>query len=119
MNKFKKGDKVNIHDGSYCFGIQNGEYSGNCNHQDGSRKNLTVVKTNLRVVCLGSTSWPNELSGRFTAVDDLLVTNNNGSFWFTQSRFCNLIEPTHHIVIDGHGIVLSHKSFLALKEQFV
>ena len=123
MNKFKKGDKVNIYDGSYVFGIKNGGYSTYCDSRNDNRKNLTVVETGLSVVELRykDSKYNDEchLSGPYSAVNDLLVTDNNGSFWFTQSRFCNPVEPNHHIVIDGKTIVLSHKSFLALREQLV
>ncbi len=119
MEKFKEGDKVNIRDGSYVFGIQDGEYKNHCSNFGGSRNNLTVVKTGLYVVKLKNYehSEQNHLSGEFSAVSDLLVTDNKGSFWFTQSRFCKPAE--HHIVIDGKSITLSHKSFLALREQLV
>lgn len=123
MKKFKKGDKVNIHDGSYTFGIKGREYSIWCNNEDGSRNNLTVIETGLSVVELkfkdsiyGDSA---NLSGPYCAVNDLLVTDNNGNFWFTQSRFCNPAEPNHNIIIDGKTVILSHKSFLALKEQLV
>ena len=121
MNKFKKGDKVNITDGSYCFGIKNGEYSNYCNCFDGSRKNLTVIETGLCVAkTKGILEGTNDLSGEFSAVNDLLVTDNRGSFWFTQSRFCQPVETSHRVVLDGFGtITLTHKQYLSLKEQLV
>ena len=122
MSKFKVGDKVNIFDGSYCFGIQNGKYSDYCDCRDGSRNNLTVVATDLSVVKLRdySNAEQNNLSGEFSAVNDLLVTDGRGNFWFTQSRFCRPVEPTHTLVIEGVGtITLSHKQYLALREQLV
>lgn len=120
MNKFKKGDKINIFNGSWVFGIQDGKYHNHINNYDGGRKNLTVIETDLSVVKLkGMLGVKNHLSGEFSAVNDLLVTDNKGSFWFTQSRFCRLAEPNHTINIDGKEIVLSHKSYLALREQLV
>jgi len=121
MNKFNAGDKVNIHDSSYIFGIKKGEYSGYCNCRDDNRNNLTVVATDLSVVKLRE--YPgakqNNLSGRFTAVNDLLVTDGNGSFWFTQSRFCKPVDTGHNIVIDGKTVRISHESFLSLKGLLV
>jgi len=119
--KFKKGDKVDIRDGSWIFGIQDGEYKEHCNNRDGSRENLTVIETDLSVARLeGIFGDKNDLSGEFSAVNDLLVTDNKGSFWFTQSRFCKPAEPTHTLVIEGVGtITLSHKQYLALKKQLV
>lgn len=115
MEKFKKGDKVNIRDGSYIFGIQNGEYSEYCNNRDKSRKNLTVIRIGLTVLC----KLDRDMTGTFSVVNDMLVTDNYGDYWFTQSRFCNPAESNHTIIIDGKSITLSHKSFLALKEQLV
>ena len=123
MNKFKKGDKVNIRDGSYIFGIKDGGYSAYCGSGDDSRRNLIVVETGLSVVELKSKDsrygTSVHLSGPYSAINDLLITDNNGSFWFTQSRFCDHAESNHTIIIDGKIIILSHKSFLALKEQLV
>lgn len=120
MNKFKKGDKVDIRDGSYTFGIKNGEYISHCSGFDGSRNNLMVVEIGLSVLKLNDYKW-NEQNGfsGISVVNDLLVTDNNGSFWFTQSRFCDPTEPNHTIVIDDKTVILSHKSFLALREQLV
>jgi len=119
MNKFNVGDKVNIHDSSYIFGIKDGEYSRDCDYRGGNRNNLTVVATDLSVVKLRD--YPgaaqNNLSGRFTAVNDLLVTDGKDNFWFTQSRFCRPVKPDHIITIDGKGIRISHESYENLKEQ--
>ena len=118
MNKFKKGDKVNITNGSYCFGIRNGEYNNYCSLSDGSRRNLTVIETGLSVAKTKGVLGPNDLSGEYSAVNDLLVTDNKGSFWFTQSRFCQPVETSHRVVLDGYGaLTLTHKQYLSLKEQ--
>lgn len=124
VNKFKKGDKVNIIDGSYIIGIQNGEYKEYCNRCNGDRNNLTIVKTGLSVVrpIRGNYTYTlgrNNLDGQFTAVNDLLVTDNKGAFWFTQSRFCVASEPKHTIIIDGKTVILSHKSYLSMRAQLL
>lgn len=87
-NQMKKGDKVNVKDGSYGFGIQNGQYCTWLNNQDNSRKNLTVVETGLSVMKqAGKISY-----GEFRQQNDLLVTDEQGNFWFAQSRFCELVN---------------------------
>lgn len=105
------GDKVDMHDGSYCFGIKDGGYTSYCDRET-DRKSLTVVQINLSTMeCADGTR-----NGDYTQVCDILVTNNNGDFWFTQSRF---VKPAAHtITIDGKDIVISDESFANLKKQF-
>lgn len=80
--KFKPGDKVKVRDRSYNFGIDCGEYSTSIGHG-----NLTVVATGLTAMRGG-----HRLFGEYTQVCDLLVTDGNGGFWFTQTRFCEAVD---------------------------
>ena len=111
MRKLKVDDKVNIKDGSYAFGIENGRYtrSSNCDKREG----LAVISTGLKTM----RDADEERSGEYTQVCDLLVTDNDGGYWFTQSRFVEPVDPIHTIVIDGAEIEISDKSFKALKKQ--
>ncbi len=112
MRELKIGDKVDIIDGSYVFGIRNGRYTASCNHQNGDREGLTVVDTGLKTM----KDYTDKTTGESCAVCDILVTNNEGNYWFTQSSLVELCK--HTIVIDGKKIEISGKSFEALKRQF-
>jgi hypothetical protein len=81
------GDKVNINDGSWGFGVRDGQYchSTSCGN---NRKNLTVVAVGLYAMKDNT----DNRHGEFSAVNDIAVTDGHGSVWFTQSRFCELVD---------------------------
>ena len=81
------GDRVNVFDVSWSFGIYNGQYRhriplGNI------RKNLVVVKTGLSIM----KNPYGKTTGEYREQNDLLVTDKHGNFWFIQSRFCELVN---------------------------
>lgn len=79
--ELKIGDKVRITDGSYCFGILNGRY---VEHTDfACRDHLTIVAIGLSVM----EDYSKETQGEYSAVNDILVTDGEENYWFTQSRF--------------------------------
>lgn len=112
MRDLKVGDKVDMFDGSYAFGVNKEQYSTNCNARNGDRDGLTVVRTGLRV----SGQAYESTSGASTRVCDVLVTNSEGGFWFTQSRFLKLCNE-HTITIDDQEITISDKSYQELKRS--
>lgn len=100
MNKFKVGDKVRMVDGSGVFGIDNGEYSGHCNHRNGDRDNLTVKHIGLRIIP--------DIYNRYKAdcltgkdVCNILVADNYGKFWFVPNDQLVHITPKKIITING------------------
>ncbi|HDY88364.1 MAG TPA: hypothetical protein ENH82_09675 [bacterium] len=112
MRKLKTGDKIDITDGSYVFGICNGQYSEHCNHQNGDREGLTVIAVDLHAMA----DCREPTSGEFSNVCDILATDNEGNYWFIRSDFVQLCN--HTITIDGKKIEISGKSYEALKKQF-
>lgn len=113
MENLKVGDVVNMRDGSWSFGIKNGNYSSYCpSNKVGDRKNLRIVETGLDTM---KHSGDNR-SGEYCAICDILVTNDNGGFWFTQSRFLTLVNKKHIIVIDGKEVEIDDKTFQAIKK---
>lgn len=79
---FKIGDKVNVKDRSYGFGIQGGEYTSLI-----PMENLTVIKIDLQTTrnIFGKTS------GAFSELCDLLVADNDG-FYFIPSQDCKPVD---------------------------
>lgn len=78
----KVGNRVNVRDKSYSFGIQNGDYSPRLD----SMENLLIVHVDL------DTIRHTGEDKKYCGVNDLLVTDGRSGFWFTQSRFCRLID---------------------------
>jgi len=111
MTNVKIGDIVDMCDDSWCFGIEAGEFSTSCDWGKGSRNNLTVIETGLRAM----RDATDDRSGEYTAVCDILVIDDNGNFWFTQSRFVELHK--HTIVVDDKTIEISRESYIALKQS--
>ena len=109
----KVGDKIRMLDGSYAFGIKDGGYAVlTCCQQRGL---FTVIRTGLSVI--GDASKPNP-TGQFSRTANILITDNDGGFWFVLSKFAKRIS-THTITFDdGKTIIISDESFEALKEQF-
>ena len=111
MKMLKAGDKIRMTDGSWAFGVKDGEYVELEYCQ--SKGPFTVVKTGLQV--LGNTN--NHTSGQFNATADIFITDNDGGFWFVPSRFAKRM-PTHTITFDnGSAIVISDESFEALRKD--
>ena len=114
MRNFKVGDKIEMFDGSYAFGIKDGMYDVLSYCQ--SKGPFTIIRVNLST--LGFTVRPNK-SGRFDRTADILITDNNGGFWFVPSRFARLISPMHTITIAGKDIEISDESYRNLKKQLL
>ena len=108
----KVEDKIEMFDGSYAFGVKNGRYDTlSCCQSKGP---FTVIRVNLNT--LGYTQRPNVL-GQFDRTADILITDNNGGFWFVPSRFAQCV-PTHTVTFDnGEAITISDESYEALKNQ--
>ena len=101
----KIGDKVNITDGSYGFGIWDGELISYLPNRNDDRDNLTVVRTGLCAMREANGTR----HGEFTQVNDVLVTDGNGNFWFTQTRFCELVNKEIEVYYFCDGIDVTHK----------
>ena len=114
MRDLKVGDRVNMFDGSYAFGINKGQYSDDCSCFNDDRNGLTILEIDLRV----TENAYGKISGEYTTVCDILVTNGNGGFWFTRSRFLRLCNG-YTITIDGKEITISEKSYQELKRSLV
>ena len=110
MRDLKVGDRVDMHDGSFVFGICDGEYSTYCSSFNSDRDGLTVVKTGLRTI-----ENVKYVDNKVSHICDILVKNNHGNYWFVASSQCRL--SCHTIEIDGKTIELSGASFEALKKQ--
>lgn len=82
-NSMKIGDKVTMRDGSYSFGIQDGQY-GSIHGID--ERVLAIVQTGLHVM----RDYRGRTSGTFNTICDLLITDGEGNFFFAQSRS---VEP--------------------------
>lgn len=80
---YEIGDKVNIRDRSYGFGIENNRYTSSI-----PMKNLTIIETGLQV--MGNADGQVK-SGSFCEVCDLLVKNDVG-YYFIPSQDCKLIN---------------------------
>lgn len=76
----KVGNKVNMFDRSWAFGIRNGEYTSYV-----PMKNLIIVKTHLDVM----EHVDGDRTGQYSEICDLLVMDDNG-YYFVPSRFCKL-----------------------------
>lgn len=85
---FKIGDRVNMRDGSWSFGIYNDEYCHHVPNKPEIRQNLLVIKTNLTVM----EEADGDRTGHYSEVCDLLVTDENSGFWFTRSDLCNPVD---------------------------
>jgi len=113
MRDLKVGDKVDMKDGSWSFGVNKGEYSGSPNNFNGDRDGLTVIETDLRVM----KDCNDDKSGTFSGISDILVTDGKSGFWFAKSSQCKLCD--HTIEIDGKKIEMSAKSYENLKQQLL
>ena len=93
----KVNDVVNLIDGHYAFGIRNGRYVSGDRHWGGGDgesnilKNMTVIEIGISVMKLGSKHISFNRSTDDSQVCDLLVTDNNGSFWFVASRHVEIV----------------------------
>ena len=111
----KAGDKITITDGSYAFGIKDGEYIESLRHRNGEQ--FTVVQVSLTVARRSHVDW--EELGHKGTIADILITDNYDGFWFMSSQRAKLISPTHTLSFDGgNTIEISDESFQALKKQF-
>jgi len=82
---YKVGDRVNVYDGSWSFGIYNGKYCGCMPHKPFEiRQNLLVIETNLSVM----ENANGGRQGQYSEICDLLITDEGGNFWFIRSEFC-------------------------------
>ncbi|HDY88531.1 MAG TPA: hypothetical protein ENH82_10540 [bacterium] len=109
MQDLKIGDKVDLVDGRYAFGIKGGEFTNSCNKYE--RNGLTILATGLRV--LKDYCW----EANHETCSDVLVTNGQGDYWFTRMEY---LRPCKRIiVIDGQTIEISDESFENLKRQLL
>ncbi len=107
----KVGDEIEMLDRSYAFGVKDGKYNGLPYCQ--SKGPFTVVKTGLKT--LGYTG--DATTGQYNATADILITDNNGGFWFVPSRFARRVSM-HTVTFDnGEAITISDESYEALKNQ--
>ncbi len=107
--ELKVGDIVDIHDGSYSFGIRNGVYD--IGTVCGTHRRIIQNRLKVMKDAYGSKN------GEYCTICDLFVTDDKGGFWFTRSKYAVL--HTHVIVIDGKNIEISHESFENLKKQLL
>lgn len=93
----KIGDRINVRDRSYGFGIQNGKFVFVI-----PMKNLVIVEIGLRVTrnAFGKTE------GTFSELCDLFITDEIGGFYFIPSQDCELINKEIEIryFSDGEDI---------------
>ena len=80
MQEFKIGDKINVVDGSWAFGIRNDKYTENIPLSN--REGLTVIQTEI-CVCRPCLFYP-------VGNCDLLVTDCDGGYFFAISDLCEL-----------------------------
>ena len=82
MRKFEIGDKIDVRDGSWSFGVANGKYANHVAYE--YRKGLTVIQSELCVqrksICHSSENC------------DLLVTDGDGNYFFVPSDLCELVD---------------------------
>ncbi len=114
MRKLKVGDVVNMNDGSYCFGVQHGGYSRNCDNTNGDRERLTVVETGLKAMA----NCDDDQVGQWCAVCDILVSGHNG-LWFTQSALVSLSDPEEEMITLSNGKKYSETTILEALRQHV
>ncbi|KKL93305.1 hypothetical protein LCGC14_1876040 [marine sediment metagenome] len=111
----KIGDKIEITDGSYLFGVKNGKYSMHPRFRN--KELFTVVEINLSTARKSLVDY--EKFGHPDTIASILITDNEGGFWFTPRRFIVQTTPKHTIIIDGNPIKISDNSFEALRKQFL
>jgi hypothetical protein len=105
MQSLKVGDRVNVMDNSYSFGIRDGKYEGLISRENGDCYNLKVVTVGLKVGRKG------------VDVAEILVTDGKGNYWFVKERMCQIV-PKHTIFIDDQPVELSDESYARMKLQF-
>lgn len=102
---FKVGDEINVTDDSWNFGINRGKYSICIPVMTP----MTIIRTGLQVMA----NAPNGCSnGDYYEINDLMVTDREGSFFFTQSRFCKPVNKKIEVryFCDGEDITDSISS---------
>ena len=107
------GDKIRITDGSWSIGIKNGRlHVLSLGHYN--IKEFILIAKDLRVVADVDEYEDEKINGTFNMVADILVTDGEGNYWFTFSRFAKKIVPRHTIIFDGGPIIeISHESYTA------
>lgn len=110
MLKLKVGDRVEITDWSYAFGIKDGKFNEHFYSHPAGGKPLIVVKVDLKVT--GNANQ--RMSSGKLVITDLLITDNDGNFWFVTSFLTERIS--HTVTFDGGEVIeISDESFEALK----
>jgi len=102
----KVGDRVDVFDAPYVFGVCNGKYTHKC--QGAFQKNLLVIATGLSLRRVGGSSY---------FIANTLLTDSMGNYWFVHRTDCRLVN--HIIVIDGKKIEISHESWENLRTQLL
>ena len=110
--KLRVGDRINCRDGSYCFGIKDGEYCSHISNINSDRDNLKIVS--VGIAAKEKYIFQGNDTGQYC---DILATDGHGDFWFLQSNTCKLIPQMHTIKLDGKEIEISDESFENLKKQ--
>lgn len=83
----KVGDKVNVEDVSWSFGIYKGRYSPRMPYGKQGEV-FIVIQTGLDVM----KDSDGARTGSLFEQCDLLVTDEHGGYWFTQSENCKLVN---------------------------
>ncbi len=111
MSKLKIGDKVEVLDPSYLFGVMNGHYNEPYHNDRPWDGPFTVIATKLNTIMQNDKMMFN---GQL-AVADILITDDDGGFWFAQS--CFLKRVFHTITFDdGSAMEINDVMFGALKQ---
>ncbi len=82
MQEFKAGDKINVIDGSWAFGIKDSKYTDYVAFK--YREGLTVIQSEL-CVCRPESGYDVENC-------DLLVTDGGRNYFFVQSDLCESVD---------------------------
>lgn len=107
---WKIGDKVEILDLSYSFGI----WKDRLVHHMHGRGKWEVAATGLTVI-----AEEGKASGPYSRVNDVLLKNGEGDFMFIRSEFLKREKGSFHtITIDGVDLEISNESYRAFKKQF-
>ena len=92
----KVGDKVTIRDVSWSFGIYKGHYSDEIpDKYEDDEISMTVMAVGLEAI----RDLSLDQGGEYSAVNDLLVTDGDDNYWFTQSQFVRKIYEEKNITV--------------------
>ena len=107
----KVGDKIEMFDGSYAFGVKNGRFDElyHCT----KKGPFIVVAVDLKT----TVNVKQRMSNNNLAIADILITDNNGGFWFVPSKFARRV--VHKITLDGSpDIKINEEMYEFLKANY-